>query len=145
MRKKIILTISHDIRAPLNIISGSAELAMNTRDKKRRNTYLYNIRIVCRHVVHLLNNLLKRTAFEFSHVVNDKGILFNYDFTGIEVKLCRDVDRIEQILDNLISNTLKFTEAGTISLNARYDGGELLLEVKDSGIGMGENCVVGNH
>ena len=38
MRKNIILTISHDIRAPLNVISGSAELAVDTREKKRRNT-----------------------------------------------------------------------------------------------------------
>lgn len=58
MRKNIILTISHDIRAPLNIISGSAELAADTRDRKRRNTHLNNIRTVCKHVVHLLNNLL---------------------------------------------------------------------------------------
>ena len=36
-RKNIILTISHDIRAPLNIINGSAELAADTRDRKRRN------------------------------------------------------------------------------------------------------------
>ena len=161
MRKNIILTISHDIRAPLNIISGSAELAMDTRDKKRRNTHLDNIRIVCRHVVHLLNNLLdvyrlneaketrndvpfdlnallERIAFGFSHVVNNKGILFIHDFTGTDVKLCGDMDRIEQILDNLLSNAVKFTETGTISLNARYDEGELLLEVKDTGIGMSE-------
>ena len=58
MRKNIILTMSHDIRAPLNIISGNAELAMDTRERKRRNIYLDNIGIVCRHVVHLLNNLL---------------------------------------------------------------------------------------
>lgn len=102
MRKNIILTISHDIRAPLNVISGSAELAVDTREKKRRNTHLNNIRIVCRHVVHLLNNLLdvyrlneaketrndvpfnlnallERIAFGFSHVINNKGILFNHD------------------------------------------------------------------
>ena len=36
MRKNIILTISHDIRAPLNVISGSAELAVDTREKKRK-------------------------------------------------------------------------------------------------------------
>lgn len=164
MRKNIILTISHDIRAPLNVISGSAELAMDTRDKKRRNTHLDNIRIVCRHVVHLLNNLLdvyrlneaketrndvpfdlnallKRIAFGFSHVVNNKGILFSHDFTGTDVKLCGDMDRIEQILDNLLSNAVKFTETGTISLNARYNDGELLLEVKDTGIGMSEETL----
>lgn len=95
MRKKIILTISHDIRGPLNAISGSAELAMDIRDKKRRNTHLNNIQITCKHVVHLLNNLLdmyrlneakevrndvpftlhdllERTASNFSHVVNNK-------------------------------------------------------------------------
>lgn len=57
-RKHIILTISHDIRAPLSIINGSAELAMDTRDKRRRNTHLTNISLVCKHVLHLLNNLL---------------------------------------------------------------------------------------
>lgn len=164
MRKNIILTISHDIRAPLNVISGSAELAVDTREKKRRNTHLNNIRIVCRHVVHLLNNLLdvyrlneaketrndvpfnlnallERIAFGFSHVVNNKGILFSHDFIDTDVKLYGDVDRIEQILDNLLSNAVKFTETGTISLNARYGEGELLLEVKDTGIGMSEDAL----
>jgi len=164
MRKNIILTISHDIRAPLNVISGSAELAVDTREKKRRNTHLNNIRIVCRHVVHLLNNLLdvyrlneaketrndvpfnlnallERIAFGFSHVVNNKGILFSHDFTDTDVKLYGDVDRIEQILDNLLSNAVKFTETGTISLNARYGEGKLQLEVKDTGIGMSEDVL----
>lgn len=164
MRKNIILTISHDIRAPLNIISGSAELAMDTREKKRRNNHLDNIRIVCKHVVHLLNNLLdvyrlneaketcndvpfslkdllERTVFGFSHVVNNKGILFCHDFKDTDVKLYGDVDRIEQIIDNLLSNAVKFTEAGTISLNACYSEGELLLEVKDTGIGMSEETL----
>ena len=164
MRKNIILTISHDIRAPLNVISGSAELAVDTREKKRRNTHLNNIRIVCRHVVHLLNNLLdvyrlneaketrndvpfnlnallERIAFGFSHVVNNKGILFSHDFIDTDVKLYGDVDRIEQILDNLLSNAVKFTETGTISLNAHYGEGKLLLEVKDTGIGMSEETL----
>lgn len=164
MRKNIILTISHDIRAPLNVISGSAELAVDTREKKRRNTHLNNIRIVCRHVVHLLNNLLdvyrlneaketrndvpfnlnallERIAFGFSHVVNNKGILFSHDFIDTDVKLYGDVDRIEQILDNLLSNAVKFTETGTISLNARYGEGKLHLEVSDTGIGMSEETL----
>ena len=164
MRKNIILTISHDIRAPLNIISGSAELAMDTREKKRRNNHMNNIRIVCKHVVHLLNNLLdvyrlneaketrndvpfslkdllERTVFGFSHVVNNKGILFCHDFKDTDVKLYGDVDRIEQILDNLLSNAVKFTETGTISLNARYNEGKLLLEVKDTGIGMSKDAL----
>lgn len=58
MRKKIILTITHDIRGPLNTINGSAELTMETRNKRERNRYLTNIRILCKHILHLLNNLL---------------------------------------------------------------------------------------
>ena len=148
MRKNIILTMSHDIRAPLNIISGNAELAMDTRERKRRNIYLDNIGIVCRHVVHLLNNLLavyrlneakeirndvpfnlhellERTASGFSHVVNNKGILFDCDFKDTEVRLYGDVDRIEQIIDNLLTNAVKFTESGTIGFNASYRRGKL--------------------
>lgn len=164
MRKNIILTMSHDIRAPLNIISGNAELAMDTRDRKRRNTYLNNVGIVCRHVVHLLNNLLdvyrlneakeirndvpfnlqellERTASGFSHVVNNKGILFNCDFKDTEVRLYGDADRIEQIIDNLLTNAVKFTESGTIGFNVRYHKGELVLEIKDTGIGMTEETL----
>lgn len=164
MRKNIILTMSHDIRAPLNIISGNAELAMDTRERKRRNIYLNNIEAVCRHVVHLLNNLLdvyrlneakeirndvpfslhellERTASGFSHVVNNKGILFDCDFRDTEVRLHGDADRIEQIIDNLLTNAVKFTESGTISFNVRYHSGELAMEVKDTGIGMSEETL----
>lgn len=161
MRKNIILTISHDIRAPLNVIGGSAELAMDTRDKKQRNNHLNNIRIVCKHITHLLNNLLdvyrlneaketrndvpfslndllERTVSGFTHIVNNKGILFNHRFDNTDVKLLGDIDRIGQIIDNLLTNAVKFTESGTISFNARYDDGYLFLEVKDTGIGMNE-------
>lgn len=164
MRKNIILTISHDIRAPLNIISGNAELAMDTRERKRRNIYLNNIGIVCRHVVHLLNNLLdvyrlneaketrndvpfnlhellECTASGFSHVVNNKGIRFDCDFKDTEVRLYGDADRIEQIIDNLLTNAVKFTESGTISFNVCYHGGELVMEIKDTGIGMTEEML----
>lgn len=164
MQKNIILTISHDIRAPLNVINGSAELAADTRDKKRRNIHLNNIRTVCRHVVYLLNNLLdvyrlkeakeirndvpfnlhellERIAFGFSHAVNDKGILFRHKFKNTEVKLLGDMDRIEQILDNLLTNAVKFTETGTICLEARYHNGTLSLKVRDTGIGMNEEML----
>lgn len=163
-QKKIMLAVSHDVRGPLNIISGNAELAMNTREKKRRNIYLNNIGIVCRHVVHLLNNLLdvyrlneakeirndvpfnlhellERIAFGFSHVINDKGILFDCNFKNTKVKLYGDMDRIEQIIDNLLTNAVKFTEFGTISFHVRYYNGNLILEVKDTGIGMTEETL----
>lgn len=163
-RKNVILTISHDIRAPLNIIGGSAELAMDTRDKKQMKRYLSNIRTVCNHVLHLLNNLLdvyrlnesketcnnvpfrlndllERTVTGFSHMANDKGILFLCDFKDTDVVLYGDMDRIAQIIDNLLVNAVKFTDAGTIQFNAVYKDGKLYLEVKDTGIGMDKDTV----
>ncbi|KAB4253916.1 ATP-binding response regulator [Bacteroides uniformis] len=163
-RKHIILTISHDIRAPLSIINGSAELAMDIRDKKRRNTHLTNISLVCKHVLHLLNNLLdvyrlneaketrndvpfnlrellERIATGFSHIVNNKGILFQCEFKNIDAVLYGDTDRIEQIIDNLLANAVKFTEAGTIVFYAAYENGQLSLKIKDTGIGMSEDTL----
>lgn len=164
MRKNIILTISHDIRAPLNIISGNAELAMDTRERKRRNIYLDNIGIVCRHVVHLLNNLLdvyrlnesketcnnvpfnlndllERIVTGFSHIANNKGIIFHHDSQNTDVVLCGDMDRISQIIDNLLTNAVKFTNAGMIQFNVRYENGMLYIEIKDTGIGMDQDTV----
>lgn len=159
MQKNIILTISHDVRAPLNIISGSAELAMDIREKKRRNAHLMNISIVCRRMVHLLNNLLdvyrlndskekrndvpfnlndllERCVFGFSLPANNKGLLFNHNFKHTRINLCGDEDRVEQIIGNLLGNAVKFTEIGTVGLDAEFDGEKLILEVKDTGIGM---------
>ncbi len=164
MRKKIILTISHDIRGPLNVISGSAELAIDTRDKKKRDSYLTNARYLCRHVVHLLNNLLDiyrlneaketpnhipfrlgllldRIAMGATQIINDKGLLFVHDFKDVDVTVRGDEDRIEQIADNLLSNAVKFTKSGTIGFTAAYYGGRLVMDVSDTGIGMSEETV----
>lgn len=163
-RKNIILTLSHDIRAPLNIINGSAELAKDTRDKKKRNHHLNNIGIVCRYILHLLNNLLdvyrlnesketcnnvpfrlndllERIVTGFSHMANDKGLLFLCDFKDTDVVLYGDMDRIVQIIDNLLTNAVKFTNIGTINFNVVYKDGILYLNVKDTGIGMDKDAI----
>lgn len=164
MRKKIILTISHDIRGPLNVISGSAELAIDTRDKRKRDGYLNNARYLCRHVVHLLNNLLDvyrlneaketpnnvpfrlnvlfdRIAIGAAQIINDKGLLFKHDYRNIDVTVTGDEDRIEQIADNLLSNAVKFTQSGSVGIAASYDGDRLVMDISDTGIGMSEETL----
>lgn len=164
MRKKIILTISHDIRGPLNVISGSTELAIDTRDKKKRDGYLNNARYLCRHVVHLLNNLLdvyrlneaketpnnvpfrlsvlfERIAIGAAQIINDKGLLFKYDYRNIDMTVIGDEDRIEQIADNLLSNAVKFTQSGSVGIAASYEDGRLVMDISDTGIGMDEETV----
>lgn len=161
MREKVLLTVSHDIRGPLNIITGSAELAQNTRDRKKRNCYITNILDTSRHILKLVNNLLdlsrlnqsketpnlvpfhleellQRIVSLYSQETNKKGLLFRYSFDNLPTAVLNDPDRIEQILDNLISNAIKFTPDGTVCLQASYHHGILLLRVQDTGIGMNQ-------
>lgn len=164
MRKKIILTISHDIRGPLGSINGSAELAIDTRDKRKRNTHLENIRTSCSHILHLVNNLLdiyrmnewketqnevvfrldrliERIVSKYSQVSNDKGLLFTTELSGMKITVKGDEDRIEQILDNLIINAIKFTKDGEINFSATYENGRLVMKIRDTGIGMSEKTL----
>lgn len=161
MREKVLLTVSHDIRGPLNTITGSAELAQNTRDKKKRNCYITNILDTSRHILKLVNNLLdlsrlnqsketpnlvpfhleellQRIVSFYSQETNKKGLLFRYSFDNLPTAVLNDPDRIEQILNNLISNAIKFTPDGTVCLQASYHHGILLLRVQDTGIGMNQ-------
>lgn len=164
MRKKVIMTLSHDIRGPLNAISGSAELAMNTRDRKRRNAYLTDIIGSARHITQLANSLLDlsrlneaketlnpvpfrlipfldRIAAEYTRPANDRGLLFSRDINVPDITVSGDADRIEQILDNLLSNAIKFTKSGSVTLSALYEKEILTVRIQDTGIGMDEKTV----
>lgn len=159
IRKRIIVTLSHDIRGPLNTISGSAELAMGTRDRKRRNAYLTDIMDSSRHIARLANSLLdlsrldeaKETlnpvpfrlipfldgmADEYTRPANDKGLLFSKDVDVPDIVVSGDADRLEQVLDNLLSNAVKFTKSGSISFSASYEKEMLTVRIQDTGIGM---------
>ena len=164
MRNKIILTISHDIRGPLNNIIGYTELALDTREKKKRNLQLKKVLGRSKHILHLVNNLLDvyrlNQAKETMHPVpfrisdllnrvvdgatqpiNDKGLLFEHEFVGADAVVKGDVDRIEQIINNLIANAVKFTSAGHIRFDVSYMDGTFTMKVSDTGMGMTEDMM----
>lgn len=164
IRKRIIVTLSHDIRGPLNAISGSAELAMDTKDRKRRNAYLENILESSRHIARLANNLLDlsrldeaketlnpvpfrldglldRIMEKHERMANDKCLLFVKDIQRCDVVVEGDADRLEQIISNIVDNAIKFTKAGTVRFHASYSDGVLAVTVKDTGIGMDERTL----
>ena len=85
--------------------------------------------------------MLERTAAGFSHMANNKGIRFVCDFKNTDVRLYGDEVRIEQIIDNLLANAVKFTESGTISFRVCYHGRKLSLEIEDTGSGMTEETL----
>ena len=164
MRNKIIMTISHDIRGPLNGISGNAELAMDMRDKKRRNHKLRNITILCKHVLHLVNNLLdvyrldeaketpnpvpfhlyeslERIADSVSHMIKEKGLQFKHRYTNTNVTVKGDKDKMGRIINNLITNAVKFTSEGNVCFKASYENGWLTMKVSDTGVGISEDMM----
>ena len=138
MRNKIILTVSHDIRGPLGNIHNCADLASETREKKKREIYLEDIRHSCHHILHLVNNLmdayrineagdlhndtpfyldrfLKRISDEFSRKAVAKALYLQSEHQNSSFVVKGDADKLEQVLANLLTNAIKFTPSGTIS------------------------------
>lgn len=160
MRKQIILTISHDIRGPLGNISNCVELAAETREKRKREGYLENIRYSCRHILNLVNNLmdvykinetkdtrnevpfrlnglLDNISEEYARKAASQALLFERQHKNVSnVTVKGDADKLEQILDNLLTNAIKFTPFGMVRFHTEYVEGKLHVEVSDTGIGM---------
>lgn len=160
MRKQIILTISHDIRGPLGNISNCVELASETREKRKREGYLENIRHSCRHILNLVNNLmdvykinetkdtrnevpfrlnslLDNISEEYARKATGQALLFEQKHENANnITVRGDADKLEQILNNLLTNAIKFTPAGTVRFHTRYAESKLHVEVGDTGIGM---------
>lgn len=163
MRKKIILTVSHDVRGPLGNINNCAELASSTREKKKRENYLENIRHSCRHILHLVNDLmdayrlndtrelnnvpfyldsfLHRISDNFLRKANSHALIFKAKHKNVRVTVKGDPDKIEQVLTNLLTNAIKFTPSGSIYFKSEYEEGNLCVEICDTGIGMDEETL----
>lgn len=164
MRKKIILTVSHDIRGPLGNIHNCADLISETREKKKREIYLDDIRHSCQHVLHLVNDLmdayrineagdlhndipfylsrfLKRVSDEFSRKATSKGLILYSEHNGSNVTVKGDADKLEQVLANLLTNAIKFTSRGNVNFHSEYSEGKLRIEIRDTGIGMDEETL----
>lgn len=159
MRNKIILTISHDIRGPLGNINNCADLISETQEKIECEPYLENIRHSCHHILHLVNNLmdayrineteelkndtpfdidcfLQRITDEFARKANLKGLIFNSEHKNRAQTIKGDVDKLEQIIANLLTNAIKFTPTGSVRFHSEYSGGKFRIEISDTGIGM---------
>lgn len=164
MRKRIILTVSHDIRGPLGNIHNCADLASQTREKKKREPYLEDIRHSCHHILHLVNDLmdayrineagdlrndtpfyldrfLQRISDEFSRKAVAKALYLQSEHQNSSFVVKGDADKLEQVLANLLTNAIKFTPSGTISFYSKYLEGKLHIEIRDTGIGMDEETL----
>lgn len=164
MRKNIILTVSHDIRGPLGNIANCAELASDASSKKKRDGYLGDISRSCAHALRLANRLLDvYKTFEpngplneipfrldalldgisddFKRKANAKALMFECECKGCGVTVKGDADKLEQVIDNILSNAVKFTNSGKVCFRSVYTGGRLAVEISDTGIGMDEETL----
>lgn len=163
-REQLISTVSHDLRTPLNTITGYTELMEGTSLSHKQKQYLKNVKSSSEYVGNLVNDLLDFSKLESGkvHIENIPFVLANLvqeTAEGIQslydkkdVKLFLDIEdtlqtpllgdpvRIRQVLTNLIGNAFKFTETGTIRIKATADQKGMAvvarIDVIDTGIGI---------
>ncbi len=153
-------TVSHELRTPLTSIIGHSEYLLEQRQSDTDRTSLEVIERASKALLILINDIL-----DMSKIASGKFSIDEYPFDlnalltnirkilliraqdaglGFEFKqqvreqyrLLGDANRISQVLINLLTNAIKFTHAGHVSLNCWNDDKQLYLEVKDTGIGM---------
>ncbi len=160
-RKNMMLSIAHDLRAPLATIKGCAELLPGEEEKSRKDEYAENILHSSDYMVGLVNTLIEfylldtgrnkpslsifRLETLFNEIAQNYGSLaekrklrLTTDFSGMDAVVSGDRSRLQQILNNLLSNAIKFTRQGEVRLQAEYRNKELHFSVQDTGTGMTE-------
>ena len=168
-REKLMLMISHDIRAPLSSIIGYIELLLRRHPDERQRYYLENMKGSSGHILSLVSDLLDFQRLEsgemeihrvpfripslfdeiymsFKPIAEAKGLWFvlNLKPEGMERIYKGDPIRIRQVVGNLLSNAIKFTEEGRVVLlvalrETTDKGGVLSITVSDSGPGIPED------
>ena len=156
-----MLAITHDIKAPLGSVMGYIDLLSRLTGDKREELYLHNMKESSEHLLALVNSLLDFYRLDINKVDVDKvafcpAQLFETIRTGFAAQaaakgigLTLDVEpaagrevagdpfRIRQIADNLISNALKFTDEGSVTIRVDVVQGRLVFSVRDTGRGIG--------
>lgn len=160
-QEKFMLAISHDIRAPMSSILGYIELLLRKKPDERQRYYLENMISSSNHILSLVNDLLdfhrldsgkmeiQKVAYNGKHLFDDIFVSFkpianakNLDLRmelegeGWDMTYEGDPIRIRQVVGNLMSNALKFTQEGEVVLSARLEGDKLYIAVRDTGAGI---------
>lgn len=155
-RHKLLLSVSHDIKAPLTSIMGHVELL----DKSENEKEIVSIQQSADHILNLLNNLLEYSSLEqgklqlskenfdigllceeiaemFAPIAHHKNLKFQFE-NNIEKGAILNTDKlkIRQILTNLISNGIKYTLEGEVTFKARLGRNLVVFDIIDTGVGI---------
>ncbi|WP_278797011.1 ATP-binding protein, partial [Leyella stercorea] len=159
-RERLLLTITHDIKAPAASIAGFIDLLSEYVDQPKAVGYLQNISGSAKHLLQLVSALLDYHKLESGkaerHEVSfapaalisecvaqmqplamEKKLKLATDVQVTESMLCRsDAFRIKQIVNNLVGNAIKYTDGGEVRVSITVQNGWMTLSVKDTGSGM---------
>ena len=165
LKTEFLANVSHEFRTPLNIILSAVQLELdNFHNKKTMNSpqYLDMIKQNSYRLLKLVNNLIDLTELDGNFIkLNNESVNFVYfveeivdsissyvnnidrtiifDTNEEEIYLACDLEKIQRILLNLISNAIKYTEPnGTISvtINTNWHENRVYVSVKDDGVGI---------
>ena len=160
-REKLMLAITHDIKAPLGSVMGYIDLLARLTGDKRQELYLRNMKGSSEHLLALVNSLLDFYRLDINKIevccvafspaqlfeTIRAGFAAAAAAKGLELRLeaepaaagevSGDALHIRQIADNLISNALKFTDEGSVTLRVDVVRGRLVFSVRDTGRGIG--------
>lgn len=172
VKSTILSTVSHEIRTPLSGIIGLSQQAIEQNSPEENLQTLQKIYRSSTQLLHILNDTLDYSKIEagklqrfdtqsnlnelaieiidlFQGAAANKGLQLSYETLDVPPVVITDELRLRQILTNLISNALKFTEKGSISLTIEkqptsiaehsQSGESLLFSIKDTGIGITED------
>jgi len=162
-KDEFLANMSHEIRTPLNAILGFVTILMKRIEDEKSLHYLNIVSKSGNSLLHIINDILDFSKIqsgqftispysfspiqEFSHAtalfsskVFEKNIVYAvYIDPSMPSCLYGDFKRVEQILNNITSNAIKFTpQDGTIKIKVIYEKGFIEIHVQDSGIGIPE-------
>lgn len=163
LKSSILANMSHEIRTPMNSIIGLTNILLDDEVSRDDKTFFtQNIKKNCDTLLHLINSVLDlsvieagklslnkgpvnislllkdiQQVFEFDKQWLDKNNLdFKLKLPGEDLIISTDAMRVEQILRNLLHNAFKFTEKGSIELGCASSVNDIILYVRDTGIGI---------
>ena len=158
MKSVFLANMSHEIRTPLNAIVGFSEIIAVTENEEEKLQYLEIIQKNSNLLLQLINDILDLSRIEsgksemhfqqieISGLVEEVEKVHQLKMkTDVELKVIRpegeywtstDRNRVMQVLFNFLSNAIKNTEKGTITLGLKHEGNWLKLYVSDTGYGI---------
>jgi len=164
-KSEFLARMSHDIRTPLNSVLGMTTMLEKTALDRQQKTYVQSLKHASDVLVNLINDIqdlsnleagelhLNETTFELEPLVmdvvsyyarraHDRGLELSVYFApNCPTAVVGDQDRVQQVLVNLLSNALKYTETGEVIVRVRpveddSASGRLRFEVEDTGLGV---------